>query len=97
MLIEFTRSGGIAGMRLSKTFDTDTMPVEAAAELIGLVQSAQFFDLPADINSPGADKFRYKICVDEQDKSHTVQVDERAMPKTLAPLVRKLEAAARLR
>jgi emfourin len=95
LLIEFMRSGGISGVRLSKSFDTDSMPVEAAAELIGMVQAADFFDLPPDMNSPGANNFRYKISVDDQDRSHTVQVDERAMPKALAPLVRKLEAAAR--
>ena len=94
MLIEFTRSGGIASMRLNKSFDTDSLPVEAAAELIGMVQAADFFNLPPDIHTSGANKFRYKIIVDDQDRSHTVHVDEHAMPKGLAPLVRKLEAAA---
>jgi Emfourin len=97
LLIEFTRSGGVAGIRLNKTFNTDSMPVETAAEIINLVHAADFFHLPASISSGGADKFHYKLFIEENDKSHTVQVDERAIPEALAPLLRRLESDARVR
>jgi hypothetical protein len=97
MRIEFTRSGGFAGTRLSRTFDTDTMPAEDARELTALVEAAGFFALPASLRSGGADKFQYNITVEKDGKKHTVEADERAVPPALAPLVKKLEAAARSR
>jgi hypothetical protein len=97
MQIEFTRTGGVTGMRLSKTFDTDKMPVETASELSELVDAAHFFELP-DMASPGgADRFQYKIAIERDDQSHTVQIGERSIPAALAPLVKKLEALTRSR
>jgi len=97
MRIEFTRTGGFAGMRLSKSFDTSTMPADQADELCKLVESAGFFDLPAELRSKGADQFQFKVAVEKDGKAHTVEADERAVPPALAPLVKQLMEAARKR
>lgn len=97
MHIEFSRSGGFAGTRLSRSFDTDEIPAEEADELKQMVTSADFFHLPESLRSGGADKFQYKITVENEGATHTVEADERAVPQGLKPLVGKLEALARKR
>ncbi len=97
MRIEFTRSGGFAGMRLSRTFDTGQLPEEEARQLDQLVDAANFFSLPETLESGGADKFQYKISIERDGKAHTVQADERAAPPPLGSLIKKLEASARSR
>jgi hypothetical protein len=97
MRIEFTRSGGYAGMRLSRTFDTSQVPEDEARQLNQLVDAADFFSLPETLQSGGADKFQYKISIERDGKTHTVQADERAASPPLASLIKKLEAAARAR
>ncbi len=97
MHIEFTRSGGFAGMRIKQTFDTSAMAPDEAQELNGLIDSAAFFDLPEALRSAGADQLQYKITIEREGKSHTVTADERAVPPGLSPLVKRLMAAARNR
>ncbi len=97
MRIEFTRSGGFAGTRLSRTFDTDQLPEEEKRQLDQLVDAANFFSLPQTLQSGGADRFQYKISIERDGKAHTVQADERAAPPPLASLIKKLEVAARAR
>jgi|SRR5579859_4992989 len=97
MRIEFTRSGGYTGIRLNRTFDTVQLPEEEAHQLDQLVDAANFFNLPEGLQSGGADKLQYKISIERDGKTHTVQADERAAPPSLAGLIKKLEAAARAR
>ena len=97
MRIEFTRTGGFAGMRLTKSFDTSVLSADEAKHLTALVESARFFELPALMQSRGADQFQYKVAVEKDGQTHTVEVDDRAMPSSLAPLVKQLVAAARQR
>ncbi len=94
MRIEFKRSGGFGNIPRSVTWDTDAMSAEDARELTQLVDAASFFNQPQELRSGGADKFQYTIRIDRDGQTHTVQADERALPANLAPLVKKLEAAA---
>lgn len=99
MRILFERSGGFAGMRLTASMDTGSLPDEEAQELEDLVNAAGFFDLPAQIagQSSGADQFRYKLTVEDGGRRHTVEVGETAVPDPLRPLLQRLTAAARRR
>jgi len=97
MRIDFMRSGGFTGIPLRKTLDTDTLPAEEGQELERLVDAAEFFSLPETPGSGGADKRQYKITVEQNGRTHTVEADERAVPAALKPLVTKLETAARSR
>jgi len=94
MRIEFTRSGGFAGMRVAKVLNTDEMPEGEALEFKELVKSSGFFDLPESLRSQGADKFQYDITIESDGRSHTVKADEDAIPPALVPLVKRLESCA---
>src|SRR5258708_30765755 len=94
---DFRRGGGFAGVRLGRTFDPGQLREEEARQLDQLVDAANFFSLPETLQSAGADKFQYKISIERDGKTHTVQADERAAPPPLASLIKKLEVAARAR
>jgi len=97
MHIEFERSGGVAGIRLATTVDTDTLSADEAAGVRTLVDDADFFNLPGRLttSSPGADRFAYRITVRSPGRSHTVDVGEGAAPASLRPLLDWLMSAAR--
>lgn len=97
MRIHFERSGGFTGMRLGTTVDTGSLPAEKAQNLHDLVEAANFFSLPASLQSPGggADRFQYHISVEREDDSHTVEVSESAVPESLWPLLNQLMTMAR--
>jgi hypothetical protein len=97
MRIHFERSGGFAGITLSVTIETDTLPPGDAEELQRLVERAGFFDLPATIadTTPVADQFVYRVTVEADARSHTVETSEGAAPSTLRPLLDWLNRATR--
>ena len=95
--IHFERTGGLAGLRMVATMDSAALSPEEARELAALVAGAGFFDLPAVMTEtvPSADRFRYRLTVETPEQSHTVTVDEGAVPDALRPLLDWLTAAAR--
>jgi hypothetical protein len=97
MHITFERTGGFAGMRLAVTIDTHQLSPEEAKELEEMVEAAGFFDLPAKISSesPGADRFHYKLTVEAEGQRHTVELGEAAAPEPLRTLLRRLTTVAR--
>jgi hypothetical protein len=96
MRIEFQRSGGFAGLRLSTTVDTDKLPADEADGLKRMVDAADFFLLPATLKeSRGADQFTYRLTVEARDRRHTVEVSESAVPDSLRPLIQRLATLAR--
>lgn len=97
MRIHFERSGGFAGLRLQHDLDTTSLPSAEAEEVARMVDSAHFFELPQAIRTtqPGADRFRYKLSVDSGAQTHSIEVDDAAMPDNLRPLLSWLTAAQR--
>lgn len=96
MQIQFDRTGGFAGIRQLHTFSSDSLSAEDQQQLAALLNSANFFDLPSVIRAQGssADQFQYKISIQTEQASHTIQFDESAMPSQLAPLLEWLKSAA---
>jgi hypothetical protein len=99
MRIEFERSGGFAGLRLSGRVDTSELPAEQACPLEELVAAAQFWDLPGEIQGDRreADRFEYVVTVVAEDRRHTVQVGESAMSEEMRALIDAVTRLARRR
>ena len=97
MQINFERTGGFAGMRLSAAIDTATLPADQASALQGAIDAAHFFDLPAQIPGPpnAADQFHYHVTIEAGSKKHTVDVDEGAASPALQALLQQLTLLAR--
>ena len=96
MRINFERSGGFAGMRITTTVDTQSLPADQASELNQLVASSGFFNLPATIPSTGgADQYTYTVTISDQGRQHTVVVKDGSIPPALQPLLQRLTGLAR--
>lgn len=97
MHIQFERSGGFTGIPLATSLDSETLSPEEVDALQKELDQARFFDLPAKIQTPGtgADRFEYRITVEKEGRSHTIEVGEGSIPETLQPLVQHLTTLAR--
>ncbi len=96
MKIYFERSGGITGMRISGTVDTESLPAEEALGIREMLDKASFFDLPEKAQSTeGADQFQYKLVVEDKGRQHSVELSESVAPDSLRPLLRRLTVLAR--
>jgi|ERR1700722_1606781 hypothetical protein len=97
MRISIERTGGFAGIKQTNSVSTDQLPPEESRKVAGLVEAAGFSDLPPVIRStePGGDQFQYKVTVEGDHGSHTVQVDEAAVPPSLQPVLNWVKNSAR--
>ncbi len=89
MRIRFERSGGFAGRSIRGLVDSSSLPEVQARHLAELIEQAHFFDLPLKLVStgPGADRFSYKVTIETESASHTVEAGEAAIPPELRPLL----------
>lgn len=97
MHISYKRSGGFAGIQQETAIDTADIQPEEQASLRALLDHAQFFDLPGRLPSApgGADRFHYRIEVEDGIRRHTVEFGETSVTANLRPLLERLEALAR--
>ena len=97
MHIQFERSGGFAGMRLTATIDSERLSSDDAATLRDLIAAARFFDLPAKSEkaATGADRFHYKVIAEMDARRHTIEIDESVVPSSLRPLLNWLTEKAK--
>lgn len=97
MKISYQRTGGFAGMVMSFSIYTESLPPEEDEELKNLVAAADFFQLPAKIDSDTLvpDQFHYIITVETEVQQHTVKVGDAALPENLAILLNKLRLLSR--
>ena len=84
-------------MVMSFDVNTDMLLPEESEELNQLVDSADFFELPAEILSQesGVDQFQYRLTVETEEKQHTVEVGDTAVPENLWPIIDKLRTLSR--
>lgn len=97
MKIHFQRTGGFGGMILSNDIKIEELSDDDAQELISKMEDADFFNLPEQMRASGrgVDRFQYQITAETEQASHSVSVDESAIPETLEPLIKKLIRLAR--
>jgi hypothetical protein len=96
MHIEFVRTGGISGMRLARSFDTQKLLPDQASALTRLIDEVGFFKLPEQIkqSSSGVDRYQYQISVSSAQQAHTINIDEAAITEQLHPLIDLLTSLA---
>ena len=99
MKVEFVRTGGVAGIRLTAALDTEMLPPEEADRLRRLIAAASFFDQPTSRRSSirEADRFQYRVRVEDGDRIKTVEMDESSVPEAFRPLLDYLIDSARSR
>lgn len=98
MIIFFERTGGFAGIRMKTTVDTDELPPHEANPLKDMIYNANFFDLPEEMTShSGADRFYYRLTIQDGSRSHTVEMSGSSVPDDLQPLLQELNQLAHSR
>jgi emfourin len=97
MKIEFLRTGGQGPIsRRSASVDVSALPDAEAREAEQLVASARFFELPEKLESATMpDSFTYRITVEQDGNSHTVEAGQSALSGALHELVNWLMSRAR--
>jgi hypothetical protein len=96
--IEFERSGGFMGRKVSLSLNLDELPADQAQTLNLLLDKADFFNLSENPTKPPVpDSFMYTITVVTEKRKHTVRTSEHAVPEQLRPLITDLSARARAR
>jgi hypothetical protein len=97
MRITFSRSGGVAGVRLRTTVIEEDLSTPDAAKLRRLLKAADCFRLPqqltADPKQP--DRFQYELTLEDGEHRHTIAIDEEAATPALLKLLDWLTDAAR--
>ena len=92
--IFFKRSGGFVGPCKRCEINLDQLPINDARYLIGLIEQAEFFNLPENlIIKFNPNEYQYMITVDLGAISHSVRANDSTLPATLRPLVDELSAA----
>jgi hypothetical protein len=89
MRIWLERSGGFAGRRQHGSLDSTSLSELQARQLAELLDRSHFFELPLRLesSSPGADRFSYRLTVETDSATHTVEAAEAAVPAELRPLL----------
>jgi hypothetical protein len=101
MRVEVKTEGGLAylpGLSKPLILDTDNLTRAEAQELEELVEAADFFNLPSNLNKPSpgaADYQRYTITIDDGDQSHTVEATDLSEAEEVYDLVRFVREKAR--
>ena len=91
MKVFFERSGGFIGVPRRLSIDSDSDTPDTIEKLAHLVESSRFFDLPARFEETlHPDSFQYKIIIEDDDRRHSVTLDETSMPEEIKPLVKYL-------
>jgi hypothetical protein len=97
MKIYFEQSGGFTGIEKNILINSNSLDTEEASELQGLLDNANFFDLPSEPAAPlhGADYLEYKITIETNDnKKHSIKITDLTMPPNVGPLIRYLRRKA---
>ena len=97
MRIYFERSGGMMGKPMTATVDTKTLSSDEATAWREMVLESSFFSLPETLiaEPEGQDQFQYKVVVEVEEVSHTVEMTDGAAPDSVRPLLRRLTIATR--
>lgn len=98
MKIHFERSGGFAGMTVNLDIDAHALPATERDALMTHLSNAEFFALPAAIVDPsptGADRYNYRITIESDDRTHTVECTDGSAPASLTPLLDWLNDSVR--
>ena len=96
--IKFERTGGFAGMTISRDLKLDELPDEQANTIKDLLDALDFRELPEHmLDESGPDQFTYVITVETQKWEHTVVTGDASAPEKMQELLQVLNRLARSR
>jgi hypothetical protein len=97
--IKFERTGGFAGITISRDLKMDDLSDEQAQILLELLDDLDFEELPEQLLDTEAmpDQFTYTITVKTERGQHTVTTGDASAPEKMQELLQLLNRLARTR
>lgn len=101
MRIQYAISDGLAyfpGLIRPRTLDTETLPPDAARDLIESVSASGFFALPSQVGTiptGAADMQQHTLTVEDNGRVHTVRILDSRRAPALQDLLQKVETQLR--
>jgi len=92
--LEFSRTGGFAGLTLSTEVEHDDPEL---AQVSGLLSGVDLPALATSTEPTAADRFIYLLVLETRESRYEVTIGERELPEPLEPVVRLLLDRARRR
>lgn len=95
--IKFERTGGFAGMTVTRDLKLDDLLEEQAHTLLELLDDLDFEELPQNMTGTESmpDQFTYTITVKSPRGEHTVVVGDDSAPEKMQELLQLLNRLAR--
>ena len=89
MKIKIERSGGYAGLNNTFSADDSILGSSEVHQIREWLKNSKFFDLPSSPlpKKGAADYFTYRITIQDNDQTHTVNTTDVTMPLDLRPVV----------
>jgi hypothetical protein len=77
------------GRKIHGSLNSETLPTKKARRLNSLLKSSRFFELPVRLEPhlPAPDRFIYRLTIESDQGTHTIEVSEAALPEDLRPLL----------
>lgn len=100
MLINFEMSGGYGGLRFKQKrgefpLNTDDLPADQAAKLLDLIEKSGVMNwdpkTAAKPSSKFRDAFAYKLSLQDENGSVSLELEDSSMPVELRPLIHGLQ------
>ncbi|MDQ3618690.1 MAG: hypothetical protein M3391_00990 [Actinomycetota bacterium] len=97
--IDFKRSGGVTGMRLTTCVDVDDLPEDEGQNVRDMVEQLDLEQMSerAGQGAGPPDRFVYELRIEQGERTVDVCLGESELPEELQPLVRDLEKRAKTR
>ena len=89
MLIILERHGGIMGRKIRGSLNSEALPPQQARRLTSLLKRSRFFELPIQLRPdlPAPDSFTYRLTIESDQGTHTIEVSEASLTDDIRPLL----------
>ncbi|HEY9662671.1 MAG TPA: protealysin inhibitor emfourin [Allocoleopsis sp.] len=91
MKIQFSQSGGYAGLRMGCEIDTASLPPPEAERLTALVENSGILQATSQRTPHAADLFTYEFAIEARQGNHQVSFDDMSLPERVRPLLEYLQ------
>lgn len=96
--IKFERTGGFAGLHISRDLKLEDLSDDQANSIMELLDDLDFEELPEHmLEDSMPDQFTYTITVETQRGEHTVVTGDASAPEKMQELLQVLNRLARTR
>src|SRR5947208_1908737 len=87
MRIEFTQSGGFAGLVKGCSVDTDSLPAADADQLHAAVRTSGISGSIQSLSQGSRDRIQYQITIDDKGTRSKAEYDDGTLPEQARPLL----------